>query len=224
MAKHPNGGGSITAHRSRNPAHRPSLWAGFIAIQILLAIIAFRVLGDKLYDFATPTAKDPKNALVVCLAGGKFRIESAIDIFAKGTGKALLIIGAGEKSTSSSILRTHAERVNPEFLSTNKISKIEVETQSRNTIENAFAVTRYVQQNSSYKEIILITSGYHMKRAKLMLESQLGENITVIPMTPEGESLGLKNWWHSWLGIQITGIEYFKYLLAAFVIPKLGII
>jgi hypothetical protein len=61
-----------------------------------------------------------------------------------------------------------------------------------------------------------------MRRAQLMLEQQIHRQINVIPYTPPNESLGIANWWHTWLGIQVTVTEYLKYVLAYLVVPQLG--
>ena len=184
-------------------------------------IIILRILGDRLYDYPLSPEPLPKNSLLVCLAGGKYRVEAAFDLYARGIGEKLLIIGAGRKSTPIGLAKIHAEdslAIIPE----ERFQQIEVETESRNTIENAFAVSRYLQQNPGLKNIILITSSYHMRRAQVMIQNQVGDEYKIIPYPPEKEILNGENWWHSILGIQITSVEYFKYLMATAIVPKLG--
>ena len=203
-------------------AHKPSVWAGTISIFLLLLIVSIRFLGDNLYDYPTAADADslPKDSAILCLAGGKFRIEAAFSLYARGIGDSLVIIGAGKKATPQSLARLHAPDVQ---ISAERFAKIQVETESRNTIENAFAVKKFLRENPTVKNVVLITSGYHMRRAQFMIESQLSSNaLKIFAFTPPAEGIGLTNWWHSWLGIQLTTREYVKFLLASFLLPKIG--
>jgi uncharacterized SAM-binding protein YcdF (DUF218 family) len=220
VAKQPDGRSSIENANRKGPVHRPSAWAGALSVALLLFIIALRFLGDRLYDYPASPNPLPKDSLVVCLAGGKYRVEAAFNLFARGVGERLLIVGAGKKSNSFNLAKLHAEEA-LQKISAARFRQVEVETESRNTIENAFAVSRYLQQNPGPKNIILITSSYHMRRAQVMIENQVGYEVKVIPYPPENEILGGKNWWHTWLGIEITTVEYFKFLLASALVPKL---
>lgn len=203
--------------------HKPSLWAGLAAVFLLSLITAVRLLGDRLYHYpANPSpAALPSDSAIICLAGGKFRVEAAFALYSAGVGERLLIVGAGKKSTPQGLARAHAQEKAVE-ISEDRFRNVQVETESRNTIENAFAVGRYLQQNPEIRNVVLITSGYHMRRAQLMLEQQIHRQINVIPYTPPNEILGVTNWWHTWLGIQVTVTEYLKYVLAYLVVPQLG--
>jgi uncharacterized SAM-binding protein YcdF (DUF218 family) len=216
----------LTRRRSslnpKGPSHASSLWAGALSILLLSLICAIRLLGDHLYEFpGNPDLKAlPEKTVVICLAGGKFRVEAAYSLFAQGVGEQLLIIGAGKKSTAAGLGKAHAEAV-LEKISAARFAKIQVETESQNTIENAFAVSRFLQQNPEVSAIMLITSGYHMRRAQMMIENQAGRSVTILPYTPPSEAIGPGNWWHTWLGIQVTTVEYFKLVLTTLLLPHL---
>jgi uncharacterized SAM-binding protein YcdF (DUF218 family) len=155
------------------------------------------------------------------LAGGKHRIEAAYSLFAEGIGCQLCIVGAGKKSTVMGLARAQAVDV-AQKIPWDRIDKIQVETDSRNTIENAFAVKRLLDQNPSVKEIVLITSPYHMRRAMLMIEHQIPAGVHLIPYTPSIIEFGRNDWWKSWTGINLTIEEAFKFKLASVLVPRLG--
>lgn len=207
----------------KGPSHASSLWAGGLSLFLLSLIVAIRLLGDLLYYYpANPDLKNlPKDAAIICLAGGKFRVEAAYSLYAEGVGRQLLIVGAGKKSTPQLLGRAHADGA-AKAISEDRFSRIQVETESRNTIENAFAVARFLEQNPNVNEIVLVTSGYHMRRALMMIESQVHRPVKLIPYTPPADSLHQKNWWHTWLGIEVTTVEYVKFVLASLLIPRLG--
>ncbi len=221
MAKQPNGRSSID-RRKRGSVHLPSLWSGALSIFLLLLIGGIRLFGDQLYSFPPNPQLNalPKDAVVICLAGGKFRVEAAYSLYAQGIGQQLWIVGAGKKSTAIGLAKAHADEVVPK-LSPEKFEKIQVETESRNTIENAIAVARLLQKNPDVKSVILITSGYHMRRAQVMIENLVERGITITPFIPPTEAIGRQNWWHTWVGIEVTTWEYFKFLLTSLLAPKL---
>jgi uncharacterized SAM-binding protein YcdF (DUF218 family) len=199
------------------------MWAGGLSIFLLSLIVLIRVLGDRLYQYpVNPDLKDlPRDAANVCLAGGKFRVEAAYSLYANGVGDRMMIVGAGKKSTPQLLGRAHADGAT-QSISQERFSRIQVETESRNTIENAFAVARFMEQNPQVKTIVLVTSGYHMRRAQMMIQTQVHREIKLIPYTPPSDALNQGNWWHTWLGIEVTTVEYVKFLLASLLIPRLG--
>ncbi|RYZ96473.1 MAG: YdcF family protein [Proteobacteria bacterium] len=223
VASYSDGRRSSVSKPRRSPVHRPSVWAGALALIILSFLLATRLLGDRLYDYpANPDLSAiPPDAAIVCLAGAKFRIEAAYALFAQGVGRRLFIVGAGKKSTPGNLGRAHA----PEALAKmteERFRDIQVETESRNTIENAFAVSRYLQEHPDVKTIVLVTSAYHMRRAQVVIQHQLHESLNIIPYTSDKEIIGHGTWWHTWLGMEITSVEYLKFLLASLLAPQLG--
>lgn len=222
MAKQLDGRRSRIEQSTKGPSHASSYWAGALSILLLSLICAIRLLGDRLYHYpANPEISGiPSDSVIICLAGGKFRVEAAYSLYAEGVGKSLVIIGAGKKSTAAGLGKAHAEptltKISPE-----RFAQIQVETESRNTIENSFAVSRYLQQNPSVKSIVLITSGYHMRRAQVMIENQIDHGVKITPYTSPNEAIGRDNWWHTWLGIQVTIVEYFKLMLTTLLLPQL---
>jgi uncharacterized SAM-binding protein YcdF (DUF218 family) len=209
--------------KERGPWHAPSLVAGALSIFLLLAIVAIRILGDQLYNYPQnpELASIPPKTAIICLAGGKFRIEAAYSLFSEGVGDRLFIIGAGKKSSPVGLAKAHASNIF-EKLDEKRLEKIFVETDSANTIENAVAVSRLMEQHSEIENILLITSGYHMRRAQVMIENQLHRKVAVYPYVPTNEALTKMNWWHSWLGIQVTSMEYFKFQLARYLMPRIN--
>lgn len=205
--------------------HRPSAWAGAIAIFILLLIAGIRFFGDNLYEFSknpplTDLPKDKDSALV-CLAGGKYRIEAAFSLYAHGVGERMFIVGAGPKVTKEGLAKLQAVQT-AQKIPWDRYDRIMVENDSRNTIENAFAVKRFLELNPSVKKIVLVTSSYHMRRASFMIASQIPADITIVPFAPEATEISPSNWWHTWLGISVTVQEYLKFLAVRMLLPLLG--
>lgn len=225
MAEHLSSGrrSLIQDAKSRGSLHRPSAWAGAISILLLLLIAGIRVFGDNLYDYPDNPPADslPKDGVIVCLAGGKYRIEAAFSLYANGVGDRLFIVGAGRKATKDGLAKLQAVAT-AQKIPWDRFDRIIVETESRNTIENAFAVKRFLEQNPQVKRILLVTSSYHMRRAEFMIANQLPHDLQIVPYTPPNSEIGKSNWWHTWLGITVTSEEYFKLLLVKLLLPTLG--
>ena len=147
-------------------------------------------------------------------------MEAAYSLYANGVGDRLWVIGAGKKTTVMGLAKVQASEV-AQNIPWDRVDRIQVETESRNTIENAFAVKRYLEQFPQVKNVILVTSPYHMRRSMMMISQHISQEIKIIPFTPTNADFGLKNWWHSWTGISVTVSELVKFRLANIVIPRL---
>lgn len=194
-----------------------------IFLLVALPFLGLLAFGGNLYNF--PANPDPltlpKDSVVICLAGGKHRIEAAFSLFADGVGDRLYIIGAGKKATAAALSRIQATRV-AQKISWDRFDKIQVESESRNTIENAFVVKRFLNQAPEAKTVVLVTSSYHMRRALFILSLHLPSNIHVIPYTPLVQEIDRDSWWQSGLGISVTAEEYFKFLMVKMLLPWLS--
>jgi len=201
------------------PRRRLAAFGG--AAFFLLLLVAIRLGGDTLYDYPANPAPlaFPSNTVIICLAGGKHRIEAAFELFAAGVGEQLWIIGAGKHANVSTLARTQASDIR---IPLERFDKIQVENESRNTIENAFAVKRLLDHNPGIKNVVLVTSPYHMRRSLLMMEHHISPEINLIPFTPISADFGGTDWWHSWYGFSLTIAETIKLQLARLLIPHLS--
>lgn len=198
-----------------------ALWIGVVFILCAALIASLKCLGDSLYDFPENITSFPPDAVIVCLTGGKGRIEAAINLYAQGVGSGLHVIGAGKKTSVGMLLKMHVSDEIANSISAQRVAQILVETESRNTIENAFAVNRLLLNSPAVKTIVLVTSGYHMRRAQFMIENQMHGQLRIVPYTPPKEAIERHNWWKSAIGIEVTLTEYFKLLTSTIIIPKL---
>jgi uncharacterized SAM-binding protein YcdF (DUF218 family) len=134
------------------------LWSGAIIIALALLLFLAKLSGDSLYNFSEFEISNPiaSDLPIIVLAGGKGRIEFALETYANGEGNSLFIVGAGPKTTLSQILKSvpdaTVKKINPK-----RLEAIAIDTQSKNTIENAYIVQRYFQTIGRPKKFALIT-------------------------------------------------------------------
>ena len=210
-----NGSISQKEKKKSGLSHKSSLWSGAIAICILSFFAFYRLLGDAIYDY--PKNPELKNispsTIIVCLAGGRGRIETAYELFAENYGAELFIIGAGPKIHAAALIKSLPSEISSS-LPEARFKKVTVENESRNTIENAYAISQLLKNKPEAKEILLITSSYHMKRSLLILASSLPKEVRITPYTPPKELIRKDEWFKTWIGVEITGREIIKYAYA----------
>ncbi len=146
------------------------------------------------------------------------RFLSILPLYFEGRVRKLLISGG-----SGSLLQ---EEVEAELLGKYLISigvnkdDILLESKSRNTYENALFSKELIQDNLSFKKILLVTSAIHMKRSLLCFNKQ---GIAVIPFSVDGvenrkfypdelllpKAEILSDWYHlfhEWIGLLVYRI------------------
>lgn len=125
------------------------------------------------------------------LAPGTLERISAAYILHKKTGLPLLISGGTPYSSMSEAAAAAAYLVE---LAVPK-AKIITEETSRDTIENA-AFTRRICEAKGYKNIILVTSAYHMPRSMYLFKKAGFTSVTPFPV---GRSSGGRHYFRGWL-------------------------
>lgn len=138
----------------------------------LLFVVWF--LGLVWFAFFLPgPADDAKTDAVVVLTGGAGRFERGLDILQAKQAKRMLVSGVDPtvRRTEFEVLR-HVPQ---------KISRccIDLDKASVDTISNARETARWVK-GRRFKSVRLVTSDWHMRRAKLELDHVVGADVRVV--------------------------------------------
>lgn len=131
-----------------------------------------------------------KDALVV-LGGGvgadgkispasKSRIEKAIEAFNAGYANCLIFSGKASFSKNPTPIKTEAQTMKERALALGvPAEKILLEEESQDTIGNAYFVkTKFLEPNH-WRDIGVVTSEYHLPRAKYIFEKVLGQEYKI---------------------------------------------
>ena len=123
-----------------------------------------------------------------------------IDILISGTGKGFTKSNVNKLLSKNDPLNIFIECC------------LELDNKSQNTRSNAIETLKWVNKNS-IKQLILITSNYHMPRAVLEFKNKM-PNLKIIkyPITPE--KLNINNWIYSYETFSLILLEYCKFLIA----------
>ncbi len=136
---------------------------------------------------------------IVVLTGDKFRISKGMETLSNGTGKKLLLSGVNKNIKLTNIKN--------EFPKYKKFFDccVDIESISSNTFENSRETFLWLEKNK-YNSVLIVSSDYHMPRAKLEFERFLStENIYYQPVISN-------------IGVNTVGkikklfLEYIKYM------------
>ena len=134
-----------------------------------LGFALFAVTLGKPADAATP-----KVDAIIAITGGKGRIEHGARMLAEGKAKRLLIAGADPSVRKVDLVRRLG--------APNQLFEccIDLGSESVDTRSNAEEAKRWLKRRR-YKSIRLVTSDWHMRRARYEFNRQLDSNIEIIP-------------------------------------------
>ena len=146
--------------------------ARLIALLSVLYVLGFALFAVTL---GTPAPDDtPKVDAIVAITGGKGRIEHATGLLAEGKGKRLLIAGADPSVRKADLVRRLGgkERLFD--------CCVDLGSESVDTRSNAEEANRWLERRR-YKSIRLVTSDWHMRRARYEFNRQLDSGIKIVP-------------------------------------------
>jgi uncharacterized SAM-binding protein YcdF (DUF218 family) len=132
---------------------------------------------------------------IVVITGGAGRIEHGVEILSQGKGRRMLIAGADPSVTKADLVRRLGGK--------KKLVKccVDLGSESVDTRSNAEETRRWLQKQH-YKSVRLITSDWHMRRARYEFRRELDGNYVIVPDAVRTEP-----------GFTTLFGEYNKYLL-----------
>ena len=141
----------------------------FLAILYVLGFALFAVTLGK------PAAADtPKVDAIVVITGGKGRIEHGAELLAEGKARRLLIAGADPSVRKVDlVLRLGGKQRLFDCC-------VDLGSESVDTRSNAEEAKRWLDRRG-YDSIRLVTSDWHMRRARYEFNRQLDKNIEIVP-------------------------------------------
>ena len=143
---------------------------------------------------------------IVVLTGGPDRIAEGLDLLRSGYGRRILITGVHGRTSREDLERSHG--IDPRLAA----CCIDLDWQALNTRGNAEEAARWARQNA-YRDLILVTSSWHMPRATEELRRAMPEARIiahpVVPMRAEWP-----RWWRDASMMRLLATEYAKFCAA----------
>jgi uncharacterized SAM-binding protein YcdF (DUF218 family) len=141
----------------------------FLTIFYVLCFALFAV------TLGRPAPNDtPKVDAIVVITGGKGRIEHGAGLLAEGKAKRMLIAGADPSVRKADLVRRLGGK--------QKLFDccVDLGSESVDTRSNAEEARRWIERHR-YRSVRLVTSDWHMRRARYEFNRQLGRDVKIIP-------------------------------------------
>jgi uncharacterized SAM-binding protein YcdF (DUF218 family) len=140
-------------------------------------VVLIYAVGFVLFAFTLgkpAAASVPPTDAAVVLTGGSGRIEHAVDVLRQHKAKRLLVAGADPSVTKADLARR--------VPGSGKLVKccLDLGSESVDTRSNAEEAKRWLDHRR-YKSLRLITSDWHMRRARYEFEKVLGSRYRMVP-------------------------------------------
>ena len=154
--------------RALHILHPFRLTAGFVIGVVALWLIGFAVFFADVV-FAGPQHKDQSADVIVVLTGGPGRVEEGFALMAEQKGKSMLVTGVHPDVTLQALI----SRWDGPAADKAKLSQgccIAIEHKAESTEDNAAETRAWLDSHggASNVSVRLVTSDYHMPRAKLL--------------------------------------------------------
>ena len=179
---------------------------------IMIVGITIYLSPDDLSSCQTPSTDGKCRVAdaIVVISGGdtSARTAEAIQLYKKGWAPYIIVSGAAADKSGPS----NAEAMREQAVSSGvPDSAIFVEGHSETTKQNALEVATIIEQND-IQDIILVTSGYHMRRASLEFSASVS-GVTVRSHPVSSDKHWSKLWWMTPWGWWISGSELVKIMV-----------
>ena len=146
--------------------------ARLLAFVAILYVLGFALFAVTLGEPAAAGTADVD--AIVAITGGKGRIEQGVELMAEGKAKRMLIAGADPSVRKADLVaRLHAPKKLFDCC-------IDLGSESVDTRSNAEEAMRWIERRH-YKSIRLVTSDWHMRRARYEFNRQFHPDIEIIP-------------------------------------------
>jgi len=166
--------------------------ARFLSFLLLLYSLGFILFGVTL---GRPAEAGEKSDATIVITGGAGRIEHAMDVLSDGLTKRVFIAGADPLVTKKDLVDVLGGRA--------RLIRccVDLGSESVDTRSNAEETQRWLAKHK-YKSVRLITSDWHMRRARYEFDRVLGDQYELVPDAVTTEP-----------GFSTLFSEYNKYLL-----------
>ena len=155
------------------------------------------------------TIEDGADAIIV-LTGGSDRLERAVELLKERKANELFISGVGEGVLLSEIFSTMEVSQKD---SDNLKDYIELGYEAKDTRGNALEVAKWLIEKR-YSKIILVTSNYHMARARAEIKKRLSD-VEIIDYPVVSENVILDKWFLYQGSRELIISEYNKLIVSS---------
>ena len=186
---------------------------GIVIVALMLAVVGITIfLGPNDLRNCDEAPSNSSNCAaadaIVAVSGGdtNARTDAAIERYRQGWAPLLIFSGAAQDPDGPSNAKSMKDRALEQGVPEQNVI---IEEFARNTAENAANTSEFINTRNLTR-IILVTSGYHQKRASLEFSARLGPSVQIINAPTAIDQQWNKWWWLSPRGWWLAGGEIAK--------------
>ena len=198
------------SHRQRRPSRARRIVRRLgrgVAKLTLLGTAAFAG-GFAAFVMTLPALPEaaPMAEGIVVLTGGDDRIDAALRLLEDKHAGRLLISGLHAATGRAALKAQHPSGADAFACC------VDLGWAAQDTPGNATEIARWTRAHG-YRSLIVVTASYHMPRALLELDAQLGD-VTLIPYPVTPDALARPDAWRDPETVKLFAGEYMKYVAA----------
>lgn len=157
------------------------------------------------------------DVIVVLSAGSPWRNQKAAELYRRGLAPKIITLG---DSYYDHLLPALGQRLTDAELNALLVARygvpaadiVPVRGRANGTYDEARLVRHYLQQENSIRSLIVVTSGFHSRRARWVFRQVLHEEpVRVAVVEAESPDFTAANWWQSENGWVALFNEYVKF-------------
>lgn len=180
--------------------NRIKLWlvAGGLSLLTLigLTVVLYEPVLASLGRWLEVTTPVAKADLVVALGGDRVRQDEAVRLLQHGLAQKILFVGSDIRPRDYHCLDVAPERTIPP------------QAPAHTTIDEAVIVQQVVEAQH-LTSVLIVTSPYHLRRAKLAFERVFVDSgITMLFAPSPNPAFHLESWWQTHIGRKLILTEY----------------
>ncbi|HVO31498.1 MAG TPA: YdcF family protein [bacterium] len=185
----------------------PRIAAGLAALAAAAVLVWVGLLWREfLGSLETPPAPLAHSDAIVTLAGGAGRLDRGLDLLQEGKAEVLLLSGTG----SGIPLRDIYPDRDLSALRSGQV--ILLESRSTSTYENAIEAWAVLASRGPVRDVVLLTSNYHMLRATWCFRKVFPANVVIRPVPVVAENVEPGKWWRDGRARKVVLNEFAKYV------------
>lgn len=144
------------------------LWFSLSIAVIISFIIYIPIFARMQKDRAAGAFFQKSPDAIAVFTGDKGRISYALELLRKNPSSKLFISGVHAANSFQTIINKQTSNITGEAVN-NFGMQVDLDYESKNTFENVRETVEFLKLNSEYKQVLIISSDYHIMRIKLII-------------------------------------------------------
>ena len=162
--------------RSRRLIRNISFGVVTFCISFVLLCIYLPIYAKNQNEIATQAFYQKSPDLIAVYTGDSGRLDYTFKKIEKYPSAKVFISGVYSKNSLKTLIAKQGKNLSLEEFIEQESHHIELDYLARNTVENGISTYNYLRTLDAHKNVLIISSDYHILRIKLILETLRDEN------------------------------------------------